>query len=242
MPRAVLNQAQGLLDLPSANCQIATPNVSGCRPVRLASWQLVPMIRNTTVADTTAYPNLLARLWRYIVLFVRRPNDIASLAPSSPYLTRRLAGLPCIREAQHVVELGPGDGGITRDLLQAMSPQAKLLAIELLEDLADVLCSIKDPRLIVEHADARLLVSLLERHQFDSIDVVVSGIPFSNLDAGHGREIVEAIHQSLRPGGTFVAYQFRDEINGLALDRFGEPEITFVPWNLPPLRLFQWTK
>ncbi|APZ92267.1 class I SAM-dependent methyltransferase [Fuerstiella marisgermanici] len=194
------------------------------------------------MSDTTAYPNLLTRLWRYVVLFVRCPDDIASLAPSSAFLTRKLAGLPCVQNAKHIVELGPGDGGVTRDLLEAMSPQARLLAIELLPDLVEVLQSINDDRLIVEHADACELASLVETHHLKPVDVVVSGIPFSILDREPATQIIEAIYDSLTPGGTFVAYQVRDEINGLALKRFGEPEITWVPWNLPPVRLFQWTK
>lgn len=194
------------------------------------------------MSETTAYPNLLTRLWRYVVLFVRRPDDIASLAPSSAFLTRRLAALPCVQNAKHIVELGPGDGGVTRDLLKAMPPQARLLAIELLPDLVEVLQSINDSRLIVEHADACELASLVEQYQIKPVDVVVSGIPFSILDREPATQIIEAIYDSLAPGGTFVAYQVRDQINGLALERFGEPEITWVPWNLPPVRLFQWTK
>ncbi|MEZ6133179.1 MAG: methyltransferase domain-containing protein [Planctomycetaceae bacterium] len=194
------------------------------------------------MSEPANYPNLLRRLWRYAVLFVQRPDDIASLAPSSPFLTRKLAGLPCVKGAQMIVELGPGDGGITRDLLDEMQPGARLLAIELLADLVEVLHSINDRRLIVEHNDASELTHLIHCHAMDSVDVVVSGIPFSVLDAHRATAIVESVFQALRPGGTFVAYQVRDEINGLALSRFGEPETTFVPWNLPPVHLYQWRK
>lgn len=123
-----------------------------------------------------------------------------------------------------------------------MPADSRLLAIELVPELAEVLRSLSDDRIIVEHGDACLLPQYLKQHNMPQVDVVVSGIPFSNLDRDQAMRIVHAIYQSLVPGGTFIAYQFRDQINGLALERFGEPEVTFVPWNLPPLHLYHWTR
>ena len=211
--------------------------------MRRQNFPVPKLLCNTiTVSATSKYPNLLTRLWRYAVLFLRRPDDIAFLAPSSRFLTRKLAGLPCVKEANTIVELGPGDGGITRDLLDEMQSGARLLAIELLADMVEVLHSIRDKRLIIEHDDASELAQLIDRHGLGTVDVIVSGIPFSVLDEQRAAVIVEAVFQSLRPGGTFVAYQVRDEVNGLALGRFGKPETAFVPWNLPPVHLYQWRK
>jgi phospholipid N-methyltransferase len=147
-----------------------------------------------------------------------------------------------VAKAKNVVELGPGDGSTTQQLLAAMPADSRLLAIELVPELADVLRSLNDQRITVEHGDACLLEHYLKKHDMPEVDVVVSGIPFSNLDRDQAMQIVHAIYQALVPGGTFIAYQFRDQINGLALERFGEPEVTFVPWNLPPLHLYHWTR
>jgi len=194
------------------------------------------------VSDSDSYPNLLSRLWRYLALFVKRPTELATLFPSSPYITRTLRELPGLSHARCVVELGPGDGSTTRALLNGMHPDARLLAIELVAELVDVLQTIEDDRCEVEHGDANNLEALMRRHDLGQADVIVSGIPFSNLDDAQATRIVDAIHCALTPGGTFVAYQFRDEINGLAQRRFGEPEVCFVPWNIPPVHLYRWTK
>jgi len=194
------------------------------------------------VSDSDSYPNLLTRLWRYLALFVKRPTEVATLVPSSRFLTRKLSEDPGFKHARHVVELGPGDGSTTRALLAAMQPEARLLAIELVAELVDVLQTIDDKRCIVEHADANELHALMRRHDMQQADVIVSGIPFSNLAPEQAAQIIDAIYRALTPGGVFVAYQFRDQINGLAERRFGDPEICFVPWNIPPVSIYRWTK
>jgi len=194
------------------------------------------------VLDSDSYPNLLTRLWRYVGLFVMRPTEVATLVPSSPILTRKLRELSRLECARSVVELGPGDGSTTRALLTAMPPDAKLLAIELVLGLVDILQTIDDARCIVEHADAADLESLMRRHDLGQADVIVSGIPFSNLAPEQATQIIDAVYRALTPGGTFVAYQVRDQIKSFAEHLFGEPEVCFVPWNLPPVSVYRWTK
>ncbi|MEQ9409326.1 MAG: methyltransferase domain-containing protein [Fuerstiella sp.] len=194
------------------------------------------------MSDTNAYPTLLCRLWRYVILFLKRPAHVASLAPSSRFLARRICDMTQIELADCIIELGPGDGSITRRLLSEMPPIARVLAVELVAEMAEVLQAIDDDRLIVEHADAQALTTLRTKHGIDRADVIVSGIPFSNLDTEQAHQIMEAVFQALKPGGMFIAYQFRDQINGLAQQYFGEPEISFVPLNFPPLHVYRWTK
>jgi len=194
------------------------------------------------VSVSHSYPNLLTRLWCYVGLFVKRPTEMATLLPSSPILTRKLRELTCLGCARSVVELGPGDGSTTRALLTAMPPDAKLLAIELFAGLVDILQTIDDARCIVEHADAADLEFLMRRHDLGQADVIVSGIPFSNLAPEQAAQIIDAVYRVLAPGGTFVAYQVRDQIKSLAERLFGEPEVCFVPWNLPPVSVYRWTK
>ncbi len=97
-----------------------------------------------------------------------------------------------------------------------MPPGAKLLAVELVAGLADILRTIDDARCIVEHADAADLESLMRRHGLGQADVIVSGIPFSNLAPEKATRIIDTVYRGLTPGGTFVAYQVRDQIQSVA--------------------------
>ena len=174
--------------------------------------------------------------------FVANPRQVASIIASSPALQGELSKLACLHTAKSVVELGPGTGETTQAILEAIPEDAVLFSIEIVPELVAEVQRIADPRLMVEHGDALEVTSLVSRREFPAPDVVVSGIPFSHLSPDEGQRLIEAIHSLLSPGGTFVAYQFRDRVCELAREYFGSPRSTFVPWNIPPLELYEWTR
>lgn len=175
--------------------------------------------------------------------FFENPLQVASCLPSSSYLQRKLSSLSCLRNAQTVIELGPGTGETTQALLQALPRQSKLLCIEVVEEFAEYLQQISDPRLIVENGSALNLNTILKRNWFASSDVIVSGIPFSTFPPEEGRSLMQSIYRELAPGGAFVTYQFRNSVCDLASEYFGPPlKRSMVLWNLPPLEIFVWEK
>ena len=172
--------------------------------------------------------------------FLRRPQQVASVVPSSRFLERRLVSLAGVRGARLVVELGPGTGGTTRAILAALPAGAKLLCIELDPDFAALLARETDPRLIVEHGSAEDLEAILARHGLGTPDAVISGIPFSIIPATLGSRIIESIRRALAPGGCFLAYQVRGTVAELAEPLFGAPDTTLELRNIPPVRVFRW--
>jgi phospholipid N-methyltransferase len=172
--------------------------------------------------------------------FLRRPQQVGSVIPSSRFLKRRLVKAADIAHARLVVELGPGTGGTTRALLQALPRDARLLCIEIEPRFAALLRGLTDPRLIVHQGSAADLRRILARYRLGAPDAVVSGIPFSTMPPALGRQVVAAIQRELAPGGRFVAYQVRGKVAEIARPLFGRPEVAFELLNIPPARLFWW--
>src|SRR5262245_57404692 len=79
--------------------------------------------------------------------FLKSPKQVGSIIPSSRFLERRVVRAADIANASLVVELGPGTGGTTRALLRALSPNARLLAIETAPRFVELLAHTHDPRL-----------------------------------------------------------------------------------------------
>ena len=123
-----------------------------------------------------------------------------------------------------------------------MRPNSTLLAIEKTQLFDEALDRISDPRLSVEYADAADLLELLQEHSLGIVDVVVSGIPFSSVPNGVGKQIVQSVYAALRPGGTFIAYQLQNDVERYTRPLFGPPETDRVLWNFPPLTVYSWTK
>lgn len=172
--------------------------------------------------------------------FLRRPQQVASVVPSSRFLERRLVSLAGVQRTRLVVELGPGTGGTTRALLASLPADAKLLCIELDPDFAARLMRDRDPRLIVHHGSAEQLDEILAAYGLGTPDVVVSGIPFSIIPPPVGVRILESIRRALAPGGCFLAYQVRGTVAELAKPLLGEPDTTLELRNIPPVRVFRW--
>jgi phosphatidylethanolamine/phosphatidyl-N-methylethanolamine N-methyltransferase len=175
--------------------------------------------------------------------FLRRPRQVGSVIPSSRFLERRIVRAAGLARARSVVELGPGTGGTSRALLAAMGENARLLVIEINPRFAELIRrSVRDPRLIVHQGDASDLAATLRQHALSPPDAVISGIPFSTMPRELGLRVLRAAREALAPGGRFVAYQMRDRVEGLGRTVFGAPRVQVELLNVPPMRIYRWSK
>ncbi len=174
--------------------------------------------------------------------FLRHPELVGSVVPSSRFLERRLIESANIENARLVVELGPGTGGTTRSILETLPNQSKLLAIELNPYFVPILKVVQDKRLTVHHGSAEHIREVLAVHGLGQPDAVVSGIPFSTMPPALGQRIIREVWSCLAPGGRFVAYQFRGHVARLERSLIGEPEVTVELLNVPPVRVYNWHK
>ena len=174
--------------------------------------------------------------------FLRHPEQVGSVVPSSRFLEAKLVRIARIPSARLVVELGPGTGGVTRAVLAALPPGARLLAVEINSEFARLLQGQRDPRLIVHSGSAVELAAILRQHGLARPDVVLSGIPFSTIPQAQGERIIAAIWEALAPGGSFVAYQLRARVAELGRKVLGKPETRYELLNVPPMRVYRWQK
>jgi phosphatidylethanolamine/phosphatidyl-N-methylethanolamine N-methyltransferase len=174
--------------------------------------------------------------------FLKHPLQIGSVIPSSRFLEQHLLKTAAVASARTIVELGAGTGGTTRAILRAMSPEARLLCIEINPHFHRLVKSIDDERLIAHLGSAGELRELLSSYGLGAADVVISGIPFSTMSHSAGSEIVATISSALSPKGRFVAYQASDRIASLCQPFLGTGRVEPEFFNIPPMRVFLWEK
>ncbi|KAK0337438.1 MAG: methyltransferase domain-containing protein [Pseudomonadota bacterium] len=175
--------------------------------------------------------------------FMKHPGMIGSVIPSSSQLVARsLDGVDWAR-TRLFVEYGPGVGTFTQAILDRMHPDAILLAIDLnLDFVAYLEDAIDDPRLRVVHGSAADVRRFVKEAGYQKADYVLSGLPFSTLPAGVGETICEETRAVLRPGGSFIIYQYSRYVRRLIDPLFGQVSDE-VEWrNIPPCRLFRAAK
>ncbi len=206
----------------------------------------MPKPNGKITANGKIYPVSPQKLRRHLIFFREAWRDfehVASIFPSSRFLERRLIKMSRLDTAHTIVELGAGTGGTTLAILRAMPSAARLLSIEINPSFHQVLQHINDPRLISHLGSADTLQAILQQYQLPAPDVIFSGIPFSRIDENTGRRILKQVAEVLAPGGRFVAYQLRSQVQELGGPFLGEAQqIRLELLNIPPLRVFQWEK
>ncbi len=124
----------------------------------------------------------------------------------------------------------------TRELLARLRPDARLLAFEIDQNLADLLRErYDDPRLEVvcdsaEHLQARLGTS--------KADLVVSALPYTSFPADLRRRVLDVVPAVLSKRGTVLVIQYSPVILRELRRRFATVEQRLSPLNVPPAFLF----
>lgn len=136
--------------------------------------------------------------------------------------------------ARVIVELGAGDGVITKHILKRLHPDGKVIAFEVFEDLCDDMRAIGDPRLVVAQDSAENIRHWLDEIGADQADHVVSAIPFAALPKELGKSIVAAAKDNLRPGGCYNQVHYSLKTKAYYEEAFGEVDARRVWANLPP--------
>jgi phospholipid N-methyltransferase len=168
---------------------------------------------------------------------------LGSIIPSSKFLVEKLLDQIDFSTARVIVEYGPGVGNISKELLENMRPDARLVVIEMNGDFVKFLRkSFDDRRLIVVQGSAADVERELAKHGITHVDYVLSGIPFTTIPEPIREKILDSTWKILQPDGKLLVYQFTRAVLPLLRRHFTTIQTEFEPLNILPARLFYCTK
>lgn|SRR5262250_2640127 len=171
--------------------------------------------------------------------FLRHPLRTGSLVPSSRFLMKRMLVRVDWQQARVIVELGPGLGCFTTEIVRRMQPDAMLIAVETNRTFARTLRrTIKDRRLFVIEGSALHLDTILSRLEVSHADCIISGLPFANMSESNRQSILRTCHKVLSCSGRLVLFQYRLLLLPALADIFHSVERSYEPMNLPPAHVF----
>jgi phosphatidylethanolamine/phosphatidyl-N-methylethanolamine N-methyltransferase len=140
---------------------------------------------------------------------IRAFRPTASIFPSSRYLADALLRPIDFRKARTIVELGPGTGAVTGEILKRLRSDGRLLAIDINPVFIHYLrTNCDDPRLIPVDGSATDLLALLALHEVGPIDAVVSSLGLTRMNNRLRISIVRQIRTCLASRGTMTQYQY----------------------------------
>jgi phosphatidylethanolamine/phosphatidyl-N-methylethanolamine N-methyltransferase len=169
--------------------------------------------------------------------FLRQGTAIASLAPSSRWLSQTTVRNIPWPTARVIVELGAGTGPITRVLAEKARPECRVVVLERDPDFARLLHQRFDhlPHFDVIEGDVRNLTEILGTRGITTADYVVSGLPVPSFPGELQRDLFRVVKQVLDPAGTFNQITEMPWVYWRFYKRFfQEVRFAFEPRNLPP--------
>lgn len=182
--------------------------------------------------------------FRFLAQSLTRFRTTGAVLPSSPGLARAVADcVPPLANDAVIVELGPGTGVLTRELLRRF-PRNPLIAVEFNAVFAE--------RLRRELPGVRIVTGCASRLRdhldalgvdADEVGAVVSGLPLLSLPRDLRGDIVASISDVLAPGCRYVQFTYskrawrRHVPSGFRLEK------TRRVWlNVPPASVLPFTR
>ncbi|WP_272023733.1 class I SAM-dependent methyltransferase [Olleya namhaensis] len=158
-----------------------------------------------------------------------------TLFPSSRFLASKLLKSIDFKTTKLVVEFGPGNGIITKEILARLKPDATLITFEINDSFYKALLKIEDSRLIVSNQSADKVLEVIKQHGFSSTDYIVSSLPLTNIPKPISAVILDSAYESLNPKGYFFQYQYSLTYYSALKEIFkGNVDLGFEPLNVPP--------
>jgi phospholipid N-methyltransferase len=173
---------------------------------------------------------------RFLRAFAAHPRQVGAILPTSRQAVRDMLDLGDVPGAALVVELGAGTGVQTGEILARMEPGARLIALEIDPRLARLLEErFDDPRLQVVCGSAEDLAKHLDG---DLADVLVCALPFTSLEPGLRRRILDSLPRALASRGVALVIQYSPLIQSELRRLFPSVRRRISVLNVPPAFLF----
>jgi phosphatidylethanolamine/phosphatidyl-N-methylethanolamine N-methyltransferase len=174
--------------------------------------------------------------------FAAAPKQIGAVAPTGAPLAGLMAEAAELGQADAVVELGPGTGVITEQILARLRQGALFFAMEINPRFVSQTRE-RCPGATVYEASAAEIGAHLRRHGRGDCDCVISALPWTLFDDPLQDRILDAVLQALRPGGRFLTLAYLSgfflpsarRFNAQLARRFCSVSKTRTVWrNVPP--------
>ncbi|MET4558895.1 phosphatidylethanolamine/phosphatidyl-N-methylethanolamine N-methyltransferase [Lysinibacillus parviboronicapiens] len=168
--------------------------------------------------------------------FIKHPKNTGAISPSSKLLAKKMVESISCHEAQCIVELGPGTGSFTKEIVKRKGQQTKLVLIENNEVFSTALKKKyqDDSSVIVIHGSAENLRTYLTSLHIKKIDYILSGLPFTSLEPAVSSRILNSVHDTLEENGEFITFQYSLIRKSFIQKFFDDISLKKVWVNLPP--------
>ena len=162
-------------------------------------------------------------------------KQTGSLFRSSKFLAEKLTDSLSPKKEMVIVELGAGDGIITKQILAKIGKNSRLYSYEINENFLPKLQAIKDERLTVLNSCVSKIAADFKKGE---IDMIISSLPLTNIDRTFKKYLMDDVKVILKPEGQFIQYQYSINDKSFLKNSFTNFTTNFCLLNLPPAFIY----
>ncbi len=172
--------------------------------------------------------------------FLRNPQEVGAIVPSSRFLAQKMIGCIDLKKTSTIVELGAGTGAITNEMIRQANPNQHILIVDLNPESVNLLKERLKNQTNVEVilADARSLETILAKRNIQSVEAIISSLPYASLGTEITQSILMSAARVLSPDGHFVAFQYTSLFRKMFEDHFAIRSSRIELRNLPPAIIY----
>lgn len=184
---------------------------------------------------------------RFVCEYLLHPVRVGAIVPSSRGLARRMVRWIDWESVSTVVEVGPGTGAFTEQILQSKRPCTEFFAVELNSRFAATLAR-RYPDMTIFQDSVANIEALCRQQGVAEVDAIVCGLPWAAFSDRDQTEYLDAVTRVLKSGGHFATFAY---LQGMALPSarrfrrkllryFGEVRVSPTVWlNVPPAFVYR---
>lgn len=139
---------------------------------------------------------------------VKSMKTSGTVMPSSRFLAQKMLKDIDFSSCKVLVELGPGNGVITNQILKNLHPDSHLICFEVNDAFYQNLKKIGHPQLTVLKVSAEQIEIEMKKLGFAKACHIVSSLPLTIIPSTVSNAILKNAINSLNENGTFIQYQY----------------------------------
>jgi phospholipid N-methyltransferase len=163
-------------------------------------------------------------------------ESTGAIAPSGRYLGRSLARFVTpTNQPRRILEVGPGTGAVTKEILRALQPQDQLDLVELNDQfVARLREKLQNDHLYKQRAgQIKIIHDMVQAVEGEQVyDLIISGLPLNNFQPEVIKSILRTFQRLLAPAGTisFFEYMFFRALRSARPGRMRDVSAVVQPW------------
>ena len=179
----------------------------------------------------------LAHRIKWASKFFTHGRKIASLTPSSRWLSRSMCRDVDASRPQVILELGAGMGPVTAAILACMHPESRVIAVELDPEL-QAIAQRRCPTVDVVLGSASDVDNILDQRDIAKVDCFLSCLPTPSLPQEVNRQVLDSWQRRCTSGVFTQITQIPWYYKPMYGRVFHDVEFALVPLNVPPAGVY----